>query len=310
MKINTMLTRLLAITMCAAPFVVSESFAGPSETPPMFAKCSMQEEMSNAERMLDEGRYAEATAKSIWLWDHMLEEQPSMYGVRLSFFVSDLQRLTAKFEPAHDAFVEKRDALNVVVQAGNPNMDEIVDWFALNEVVHEPERSEAWVLSLVDRPNGPELFRLAGHRAETILLDNDHFELYGKLCPNLVADARQEIRHMSDLIESMKGRPEREMMIESIEPLLRDKVSQQYLVCLKINEPLLAEQIAIDFFEAFDSEESRAALIKAALNGQAVNQDHIDWIDAMDDPSPSTRWLREKAQEQLDAQPEERAPDS
>src|SRR5262245_41251160 len=55
------------------------------------------------------GRYDEALVEHIWLWEHMLEYDPAMVGVRSSFFADDLQTLVNEHAPARVAVGELRD---------------------------------------------------------------------------------------------------------------------------------------------------------------------------------------------------------
>lgn len=89
------------------------------------------------------GRYEDAVAEHVWLWEHMLEHVPSMYGVRKSFFARDLMTLVNAHEPARTAISAVRD------RAAPPDEGPIAveifhDWVCLNRVLGEAERSLAW----------------------------------------------------------------------------------------------------------------------------------------------------------------------
>ena len=46
---------------------------------------SAKERYKNVQAAVREGRYEEALREQIWFHDHALEEQRSLYGVRLSY---------------------------------------------------------------------------------------------------------------------------------------------------------------------------------------------------------------------------------
>ena len=69
----------------------------------------MRARMDLAKELRRAGRYEEATAEHVWLWEHMLEHEPALYGVRMSFFAGDLQRLVNDHAPARAAIEQLRD---------------------------------------------------------------------------------------------------------------------------------------------------------------------------------------------------------
>lgn len=70
----------------------------------------VQARMELAKALVLKGEYAKATDEYAWLWEHMLEHEPAMVGVRGSFMVSDMQRLASKDAGARKRFVELREA--------------------------------------------------------------------------------------------------------------------------------------------------------------------------------------------------------
>jgi len=56
-----------------------------------------------------EGRFAEALQKFLWFHANALRFEEALYGVRLSFALSDWLQLAGKYPPARDAFIKVRD---------------------------------------------------------------------------------------------------------------------------------------------------------------------------------------------------------
>ncbi len=89
------------------------------------------------------GRYDEALVEHVWLWEHMLEHEPAMYGVRMSYFAHDLEELVSAHPPARAAIGELRD--RAAPQASGPiEAGTFRDWVCLNGVLGESERTLAW----------------------------------------------------------------------------------------------------------------------------------------------------------------------
>lgn len=103
----------------------------------------MNARMGLARELTRAGRYDEATAEHVWLWEHMLEHDRAMYGVRMSFFAADLQRLARLHAPARAAIEQLRDRATPP-GAGPIEIETFRDWTCLNGVLGEQARSLAW----------------------------------------------------------------------------------------------------------------------------------------------------------------------
>jgi thioredoxin-like negative regulator of GroEL len=106
------------------------------------APSDMQKRLEYARMLRGRGRFDDATREHVWLWTHMLEHQPSMLGVRLSFFISDIERLVA-YPPARAEFSALRDAL-APTDVASLDREAFVEWTALNRALREEERVIAW----------------------------------------------------------------------------------------------------------------------------------------------------------------------
>lgn len=96
-----------------------------------------------ARELRDTGRYDEALVEHVWLWEHMLEHDPAMHGVRRSFFARDLEMLVNAHAPSRAAISEARD--RAAPQAAGPiDVESFRDWACLNRVLGDPGRELAW----------------------------------------------------------------------------------------------------------------------------------------------------------------------
>ena len=103
----------------------------------------MRARLELARELTRSGKFDEAIAEHVWLWDHMLEHQPSMYGVRLSYFATDLTALADAHEPARLAIGVLRDRA-APSSTGPIDRDDFADWICLNRVLGESARTLSW----------------------------------------------------------------------------------------------------------------------------------------------------------------------
>ncbi|MGE5182611.1 MAG: thioredoxin family protein [Acidobacteriota bacterium] len=101
------------------------------------ARCELAQLLVGAERL------EEATAEYVWLWKHMLEHEPAMYGVRLSFFLAELAQLIACHPPARAELAKLRDQVAPPAERA-PDAAAFTDWVALNALLGDATATVAW----------------------------------------------------------------------------------------------------------------------------------------------------------------------
>ncbi|MBS2026714.1 MAG: thioredoxin family protein [Deltaproteobacteria bacterium] len=103
----------------------------------------MQERMALAQMLVSANQLDEATKEYLWLWEHMLEHEPAMKGVRRSFLVMELYDLAAKHPPAREALARVRDAVAPRERTAL-RAEGLADWFSLNDALGERSRGLEW----------------------------------------------------------------------------------------------------------------------------------------------------------------------
>ncbi len=83
------------------------------------------------------GRFAEALADYLWCFDEGLKHNSGYGGVRLSFLLSDLEKLSKVYPPARDAMLLRRDnaskiILNSISIGQTDVLEQLMDFTALN----------------------------------------------------------------------------------------------------------------------------------------------------------------------------------
>jgi len=106
---------------------------------------NMQLRYRFASKLAAHGKLDEATDELAWLWEHMLEHQVSMAGVRLSYLVNEMAQLTRRHPLARERFAALRDAMKPQVDADTATAAELTDWAALCTVLGEEEPLLEWL---------------------------------------------------------------------------------------------------------------------------------------------------------------------
>jgi thiol-disulfide isomerase/thioredoxin len=157
-----------------------------------------------ASALANGGKLDEATDEFAWLWEHMLEHEPAMVGVRSSFMANEIQQLAASHRPARDRFAAMRDAIAPGPSSTAVEPRTISDWMVLNEVLGEQDRSVAWFdeTSLEVR-RSPKLLRVIELKVVPLLLARKRWADVGALYPDPIATLRGKHAHL----EEMKSAP-------------------------------------------------------------------------------------------------------
>jgi hypothetical protein len=245
------------------------------------ARVSMQERLQIARGLVEAEEFAKATEEYLWLWDNMVKHEPSMVGVRGSFMASDMQRLAAEHEPAHEAFAKARDTVGDRLKGGDKSWEDLDDWIVLNEVVGEEEKTLAWFDRIKDDPESAQTFERSGFRLERLLEEHERWADLIKLYPDPVQRLRREheqLEHMLDMDmgEGMEDRAEQ--MHDWATNHFRDQAGRLYGACLAADRADDAEEIAAEAVKLDDAAPMRAALVKGAVSLQQPRKIHRIWL--------------------------------
>src|SRR5262249_45924751 len=118
---------LLALCSCSRKDEAPAPPAAPASDP-----------LDEAKLLSEQGKYEEALQKHIWLHDHVLEQQPAYYGVRLSFALSEWMELGKKYPKALEALKDIRDKKTARLVAGEQDVNLFDDVQSINEHLDEP----------------------------------------------------------------------------------------------------------------------------------------------------------------------------
>jgi len=98
------------------------------------------------------GRLVEAAEKHLWFHEHVLEREPSMAGVRLSFAMHDWVALARRYPAAMTQLIAVRDATVAQVDAGGMAARQALsEVIGINRYLHAPESTRDAFNRLVAR---------------------------------------------------------------------------------------------------------------------------------------------------------------
>jgi len=180
--------------------------------------------MRFARALVDAGKLDEATEEYAWLWQHMLEHEPEMVGVRASFMLSEITELVARHPHGRARFAALRD--QCVPTDAELNPDRVGDWILLNQALGEQETTLTWFDRQRERLTADaRLAQLLETHVVPLLIEKQRWADAGRLYANPIASVRQ---HHEAIEHAARFRPARmddatfgEVQRESVEHFRR-----------------------------------------------------------------------------------------
>ncbi len=146
----------------------------------------MQKYLHDTREMVKQKKYEEALNRCIWFHEHALEHDPGMYGVRLSFALSDWKELGDVYPPAKTALIETRDRKTKLIEEDKGSFYFFADVVALNRILGEAQKTVA-LFELVDRTQ-PESAKEYWNVAEDAVISAKRYDLVRKYIGNPVRE--------------------------------------------------------------------------------------------------------------------------
>lgn len=236
-----------------------------------------QKKLTEARELVKVGKYDDATAAYLWLWDNILQIDRTMVGVRGSFMAGDMKTLAEIHQPAKVAFTKLRDRLD-----GELSDRELDDWIVLNEIVGEEDRTLAWYDRVKQDPNAKQKIERVAFRLEPLLINRGRWTDLGLLYP-------APIDHLERMIELHNHARETRAKI----PLVLEKQTQLIAERAERNEyaelyaGLLAagrEELALKYIKRLEEHDpshmQKVACAEMSLRAGVVRPVHIEWVRA------------------------------
>ena len=194
--------------------------------------------------LAQKGRDEEALTEYLWCFDHGLEADQAFTGVRLSFLLSDIKNLAARYPAAEKALEDRRDERQAKVLAGSTDRQTVLDLVNLNNTLEQMDKN----LAVFDQL--PAASRLRETIADLVIDQLLEAKRYADILGG--HDAKASFRKQADQFDQMlasmpKDNPMRGQMEESLRPYTTAKGVHLFeaLAGLKRNEEAkeLAQQI-------------------------------------------------------------------
>jgi hypothetical protein len=133
-------------------------------------------------RMIYAGRYEESLRELIWFFEHALEEDPAMHGVRLSFALGYWADLAQKYAPARAALdaLRERGAERLLSRQGDRAL--FHDVASIDHALGQPARTHEVYVGL--RTAAPELAAACTSLALPAVIAAGDFELAEQMLPD------------------------------------------------------------------------------------------------------------------------------
>lgn len=246
---RALLALLLALTAVQAPAQWTP--------PPAPDPSAILEEASTDVRA---GRYADALAKHLWFHRNALSYRPSLYGVRLSFALSEWRELAERYSPALEALRGVRDESAARLKAGTGSRGDFHDLSSINENLGV-EKETAELFAWLDL-NRPGLAKQAYGIAQRALVMTRNYALCGKYL-----DPAGETERMLELHGHHERMIARSRFGEEMRAFARQSLANNaatLVALLVVNErPAEADEVMAAVLKAVPDEDLRAALGKA-----------------------------------------------
>ena len=183
--------RFLAVILFAFPSLgLSEDWTPPDNPDP---QAILREASVDAKAK----KYETALAKHIWFHENSLRLNQAMAGVRLSFALSDWEKLGREFPPALVKLETIRDSLEKRVKKGEDVGSGFHDLVAINRTLNEDSRT-AESFKQLDFQN-PKAATMAFYFVKPALVKEKAYELYVKY-----VDAQLDFLQMKHMYEMNK----------------------------------------------------------------------------------------------------------
>jgi thioredoxin 1 len=233
--------------------------------------------MDLAEKLAQRRAFEEATEEYLWLWEHMLEFDPAMAGVRGSFMASDMGELAKASEHARAAFAAVRNETEQRLRS-DPAWEDLHDWIVLNEVIGDQDATLAWIDRNKGDEDGRRTLRRYDYRILPLLQERGRLADYGLI----IADPERELRKEHARLEMLRRSiAERAGPEDGMKELAREFEERFFESAANIHAGLLAAGREEDAWRAVevslelaDAPELRRAIVRRALEAGQARERH------------------------------------
>jgi hypothetical protein len=164
-----------------------------------------QQRLHAARLAAAEGRHEEALREYVWFHEHALQEEPSLYGVRLSFALSYWHELAQVYPPADQALRAIGDRKTKLVESGRTNRELFHDVEAINQYLGLSQDTVR-LFNLIDTKH-PAFAGECASLALEALVEARQFDLAAKYLTDPVTRVSNLATRLSEDVARIPDRP-------------------------------------------------------------------------------------------------------
>jgi hypothetical protein len=151
------------------------------------------------------GRYEDALRDYIWFHEHALEQEPSLYGVRLSFALWYWMELANEYPEARTALKRIRDEKTRRLLNGDSNRDLFHDVESINERL-ENEEATYELFAAIEKAK-PDFAAVCADLAMPAIVKAEDFEMARRYTPSPGDTLRRYSEALNGDIEGLERQP-------------------------------------------------------------------------------------------------------
>jgi hypothetical protein len=157
------------------------------------------------------GRHEEALGHFIWFHDHALQEEPALYGVRLSFALSYWKDLGENYPKALTVLRRKRDEKARALLRGEGGRQLFHDVESINDTLGEQRKTSLLYVRLSRLR--PDLARQCSGLALPAVVASENFKLAEQLIREPLERARRLGADLNENIAQQATKPRHHMIV-------------------------------------------------------------------------------------------------
>ena len=189
------------------------------------------------------GDYAKALERHEWFHKNALGIEPSYYGVRLSFALSDWKRLGEKYPPALASLKSIRDSGLAALAAGTASSEIFHDVSSINRELGEDDATVT-VFKQMHMAH-PDLAKKCFRAAQDTLIERGAIDLFIHYAGDLSSYMKAQIEQHRSITEHMKSQnnPRMESSLKRFDDKLVETALKLMEIATKQNDPAASERI-------------------------------------------------------------------
>lgn len=166
--------------------------------------------LSEARNAVRQGAYAEALEKYLWFHHHALEHNPALYGVRLSYAVSEWVELGEVYPPAREALESIQNFNLRSLQDGSHDATQFRDFVAINKQLGRHELTSRVFAAVAERD--PEFAKSCFSFALSALVRSGDFALARGFVVSPTERLDESLARLAEVINKRQHSPHDEVL--------------------------------------------------------------------------------------------------